>query len=116
MEPDSPLLSLPEGQVDEDDFAAELDYMILENVYFDAWAREDVLNKRDRSVVTLAFLMGIGNEKELAEHVPVALRNGLTVAELAQFVHQAGAYLGFPAAKAVRTTFKTALKTAGAIK
>ena len=44
------------------DFASELDYMILENVYFDLWARTDVLDRRTRSVVTLGLLFGLTDE------------------------------------------------------
>ena len=63
--------------------------MDLENVYFDVWTRQDVLSRRERSVVAPAFFVGTGSQKELAKRVPVALRNCLTVAELAQFVYQA---------------------------
>jgi 4-carboxymuconolactone decarboxylase len=115
MDPKSSLLSLSDEKLDQDSFAPELDYMILENVYFDSWARKDLLSLRDRCVVTLGLLMGLANQTELAEHIPCALRNGITVSEMTEFVYQAAVYLGYPAAKPIRTTLNTALRTAGAI-
>ena len=109
IEPDSPLLQIGE-EMDETTFAAELDYMVLENCYFDLWTRDDVLSKRDRSVVTLGLLMGLGNHDALAQHVPVAQRNGLSILELAEFVYQAATYLGFPSGLSLRATMAKALK------
>ena len=112
MEPDSPLLTLSDTEMPADVFAPELDYMILENVYFDLWARTHVLDHRTRSVVTLGLLMGLGNQGALAAHVPVALRNGLTVSELEEFVYQAATYLGYVSGASIRSTITRALKAA----
>lgn len=111
IEPDSPLLALPENEMPSDVFAPELDYMILENLYFDLWSRTEVLSRRDRSVVTLGLLMGLGDRAALSAHVPIALRNGLTVAELEEFVYQAAAYLGYVSGASIRATIAGALKT-----
>ena len=114
MEPDSPLLDINDEQMAKDVFAPELDYMILENMYFDLWARTDVLDRRTRSVVTLGMIMGLGNHDALREHVPVALRNGLTVPELEELVYQAATYLGYVSGKSLRATIAGALKDTGA--
>jgi 4-carboxymuconolactone decarboxylase len=113
MEPDSPLLSVNDEKMATDIFAPELDYMILENMYFDLWRRTEVLDRRTRSVVTLGMIMGLGNHEALREHIPVALRNGLTVPELEEFVYQAATYLGYVSGKSIRATIADALKTAG---
>jgi len=110
MEPDSPLLQLSDTEMPKDVFAPELDYMILENVYFDLWARTEVLDRRTRSVVTLGLIMGLGNHEALAAHVPIALRNGLTVPELEEFVYQASTYLGYVSGASIRATIAKALK------
>ena len=104
--------TLSDTEMPADVFAPELDYMILENVYFDLWARTHVLDHRTRSVVTLGLLMGLGNQGALAAHVPVALRNGLTVPELEEFVYQAATYLGYVSGASIRSTITRALKAA----
>lgn len=108
IEPDSPLLELSDDEM-PDTFAAELDYMLLESVYFDLWARTHVLDHRTRSIITLGLIMGLGNHDALQEHVPVALRNGVTVPELEELVYQAATYLGFMSGKSIRTTIAATL-------
>jgi len=110
MEPDSPLLNLSDAEMPAGVFAPELDYMILENVYFDLWKRTEILDHRTRSIVTLGLLMGLGDQKGLSEHIPVALRNGLTVPELEEFVYQAATYLGYVSGAAIRSTIAAALQ------
>ena len=76
MQPDSPLLHSQDEDAPEV-FAAELDLMLLENVYYDLWTNTDALDPRTRSVVTLGLIMGIGNPDALSEHVPMAVHNGI---------------------------------------
>lgn len=104
MEPGNPLIDISEDAIRDDQFAPELDYIILENCYFDLWARTDVLDRRTRSIVTLGMLMGLGNHTALRTHVPIALRNGVTEGELEEIVYQAATYLGFPNGVLVRDT------------
>ena len=110
MEPDSPLLDVSDDEMASEVFAPELDYMILENVYFDLWERTHVLDRRTRSVVTLGMIMGVGNHDALRQHVPVAVRNGLTVPELEELVYQAATYLGYLAGSSIRSTIAEALQ------
>jgi len=113
MEPDSPLLELGE-QMPQDVFAPELDFMILENMYFDLWERTGVLDRRTRSIVTLGLIMALPDHDALREHIPVALRSGITVPELEEFVYQAATYLGYVSGKSIRATIATALADSGA--
>jgi 4-carboxymuconolactone decarboxylase len=109
MDPQSELLGLDDDKMPEGVFAPELGYMELENVYFDLWARTEVLDHKTRSIVTLGLLMGLPNHDALAEHIPVAMRNGVTVAELEEFVYQAATYLGYVSGKAIRSTIARVL-------
>jgi 4-carboxymuconolactone decarboxylase len=109
MDPDSPLLKISEEAMADDVFAPELDYMELENVYFDLWERTEVLDRRTRSVVTLGMIMGLANHDALREHIPVALRNGVTVPELEELVYQGATYLGYVSGKSIRATIAGAL-------
>jgi 4-carboxymuconolactone decarboxylase len=108
MEPSSELLNIGE-EMTEDVFAAELDYMILENTYWDVWARSDDTDLRTKTVITLGLLMGLGNQAELTSFIPVAVHHGITVPELEEFVYQAATYVGYPSGKALRATIGKAL-------
>ena len=109
MQPDSPLLHSQDEDAPEV-FAAELDLMLLENVYYDLWTNTDALDPRTRSVVTLGLIMGIGNPDALSEHVPMAVHNGICVPELEEFVYHAATYVGHISATSIRKAIAEALQ------
>lgn len=98
----APMLSA-ESEDDTGGFAAELDLIVLEDVYYDLWTRADVLSPKDRSIVTLGLIMGVGNLDALREHVPMAFHFGVTVPELEELVYHAAAYVGHLGARSIRT-------------
>jgi alkylhydroperoxidase/carboxymuconolactone decarboxylase family protein YurZ len=63
------------------------------------WARPG-LERRDRSLVTLAALVAMRAEGELAMHVRAAVRNGLTADEIGEAILHTALYAGLPAANA----------------
>jgi 4-carboxymuconolactone decarboxylase len=63
------------------------------------WSREG-LDRRARSMITLAVLTAIRAEGEIAMHVRAALRNGLTPDEIAEVILHTAVYAGVPAANA----------------
>lgn len=63
----------------------------------DVWARPE-LARRERSIATLAALITLGAEHELAMHVRAARRNGLTDSEIAEIVMHTALYAGLPRA------------------
>ncbi|MGH9108172.1 MAG: 3-oxoadipate enol-lactonase [Acidimicrobiales bacterium] len=75
------------------------------------WSRPG-LDRRTRSAVTLALLVGLGRHGELDFHVPAALRNGLTPAEIGEIVLQCAIYAGVPAANAALPAVEAALAAA----
>lgn len=81
-------------------FAGELTRLSVENVYEQIWTRRG-LSLRDRSLVTISMLIGLGNERELKVHIEAGLRNGLTQQEIAEVIYQTTAYAGFPRASGV---------------
>jgi 4-carboxymuconolactone decarboxylase len=83
-----------------DRFAGELTRLSVENVYEQIWTRPG-LSLRDRSLVTISMLIGLGNERELKVHIEAGLRNGLTPQEIAEVIYQTTAYAGFPRAAGV---------------
>jgi 4-carboxymuconolactone decarboxylase len=78
-------------------FGGEMSRLAMENAYEQLWTRPG-LSLRDRSMVTIAMLIALGNESELKVHLESGLRNGLTPQELQEIIYQATAYVGFPRA------------------
>lgn len=63
------------------------------------WARPG-LDRRTRSMLTLAALTALGAEAEIPMHVRAARRHGVTVHEIAEVLLHTGVYAGAPAANA----------------
>lgn len=78
-------------------FADELTEMTLDHVFAAQWGRP-ALDRRSRSLVTLAVLIALRATDELKFHFPIALRNGVTIDELEEVVYHCTAYAGYPAA------------------
>ncbi len=73
---------------------AELTNRVL---FGDLWRRPD-LSPRDRSLVTMAALIAIGQPEQLPFHAHRAMDNGLTRAEAAEVPAHLGFYAGWPRA------------------
>jgi 4-carboxymuconolactone decarboxylase len=78
-------------------FTAPFQEFITRTAWGEVWAR-DGLDRRSRSMVTLAVLTALGRTEELAMHVRAARRNGLTAAEIAEVLLHTAVYAGVPAA------------------
>ena len=78
------------------------------------WSRPG-LDRRMRSAITLAALVGVRAENELGMHVRAALRNGLTAEEIGEVLLHSAVYAGVPAANAAFGIAQAALREAGAI-
>jgi 4-carboxymuconolactone decarboxylase len=63
----------------------------------DIWSRPG-LSRTERSIVTLAVLVALQHEQELAMHVKAALRNGLTAEQIQEILLQVAVYAGVPVA------------------
>lgn len=66
-------------------------------LFGDLWQRPD-MSARDRSLVTMAALVAIGQPEQLPFHANRAMDNGLTRAEAAEAVTHLGFYAGWPRA------------------
>lgn len=78
-------------------FGGEFARLAYENAYVSLWTRPG-LSPKERSILTIGILIGVGNERELASHVAAGLRNGLTPQQIEEMIYHATAYAGFPAA------------------
>ncbi len=78
-------------------FTADFQDLITRNVWGELWTRPG-LDRRTRSCITLASLVTLRLEGELAMHVRAALRNGLSRDEIKEVLLHTSAYAGVPAA------------------
>ena len=62
----------------------------------DVWQR-DGLDRKTRSLITVAMLTALGKQNELKGHVRGALNNGATVQEIQEVLLHAAIYCGVPA-------------------
>jgi 4-carboxymuconolactone decarboxylase len=79
------------------DFTDAFQDFITRGAWGEVWTRPGI-DRRMRSAVTLAILMTLRAEEELAMHVRAALRNGLTVDEIGEVLLHSAIYAGVPAA------------------
>ncbi|WP_439115388.1 4-carboxymuconolactone decarboxylase [Hydrogenophaga sp.] len=63
----------------------------------DVWQR-DGLDRKTRSLITVAMLTALGKQHELKGHVRGALNNGATVQEIQEVLLHAAVYCGVPTA------------------
>jgi len=78
-------------------FTAPFQELVSRYAWGEVWSRPG-LARRDRSVATLAALVALGAEHELAMHVRAALRNGLTPTEIGEVLLHTAVYAGMPRA------------------
>jgi len=81
----------------EDDFHGAIQDVVTEYCWGMGWGREGALDRKTRSMLTLAILTALGKPAELKAHTRGALRNGATVEELRELFIHATVYCGIPA-------------------
>lgn len=80
-----------------DEFTGPLQTYVNEHCWGSVWDRPG-LERRTRSLITLAMLTALKAPQELKGHVRGALRNGCTREEIRETLLHAAAYCGVPAA------------------
>jgi 4-carboxymuconolactone decarboxylase len=81
------------------EFTAPFQEFITRYAWGGVWTRPG-LDRRSRSMITLAALTSLGRENEIELHVRAALRNGLTPEEIGEVLIHTAVYAGVPAANA----------------
>jgi 4-carboxymuconolactone decarboxylase len=79
------------------EFTRPIQEYITEACWGDVWTRPG-LDRRTRSLVTVAMLTALNRMTELGVHVRGARRNGCTEQEIQEVLLQTAAYCGAPAA------------------
>jgi 4-carboxymuconolactone decarboxylase len=81
------------------DFTRDFQAFITKMAWGEVWTRAG-LDRRSRSMITLAVLTALGREEELAMHVRAARTNGLSPEEIGEVLLHSAVYAGVPAANA----------------
>lgn len=82
--------------------------LITRYAWGEVWSR-DGLDRRARSMITLALLAALGHEEELAMHVRAAVRIGLSPEEIGEVLLHTAVYAGVPVANRALAVAQTVL-------
>jgi 4-carboxymuconolactone decarboxylase len=85
-----------------------------EMAYATLWTRPG-LDRKQRSLITLAMICALNHPHELRIHLVAALNNGCTAEEISEVFTHAVAYCGFPAAIDALRLAEQVLKEQGAL-
>jgi 4-carboxymuconolactone decarboxylase len=96
------------------EFTEPFQELITKMAWGSVWTR-DGLERRERSMITLAVLCALRCEDELAMHVRAALRNGLTPDEIREVLLHTAVYAGVPAANTAFARAQQVLQDEGAL-
>ena len=77
----------------------EFQDLVTRYAWGEIWTRQG-LDRRTRSCITVAMLVALNRNEELALHIRAALTNGVTADELKEILLQTAIYCGVPAANA----------------
>lgn len=95
-----------------DDLTRPFQDLITRYAWGEVWGREG-LERRTRSMLTLALLAALGHEHELAMHVRAAVRVGVTPAEITEVLLHTAVYAGVPVTNRALTIAREALADEG---
>lgn len=89
-------------------FDADFQRFITEVAWGSVWARSD-LDRRTRSLLTIAILAALGRHEELALHYRASRNTGATPEDIAAALMHVAVYAGIPAANSAFALAKTEL-------
>ena len=81
----------------KDDFDTPFQRLITESAWGSVWAR-DTISPRERSMLTIALLAGLGNDHELAMHIRATANTGATPEDVLEALLHVAIYAGVPRA------------------
>ncbi|WP_134679070.1 4-carboxymuconolactone decarboxylase [Paracoccus ravus] len=79
------------------DFDAPFQTLITEAAWGSVWSR-DTISPRERSMLTIALLAGLGNDHELAMHIRATANTGATQDDVLEALLHVAIYAGVPRA------------------
>ncbi len=81
----------------QSDFDAGFIELITEGAWGTVWS-SDAITRRERSMLTLALLAGLGNFEEFALHLRATVNTGATQDDIREVLHHVAIYAGVPRA------------------
>lgn len=78
-------------------FDAPFQELITEAAWAQVWAR-DTISLRERSMLTIALLAGLGNDHELAAHIRATANTGASEGDVLEALLHVAIYAGVPRA------------------
>lgn len=78
-------------------FDAPFQALITDSAWGHVWGR-DTISHRERSMMTIALLAGLGNDHELALHIRATRNTGATQADVMEALLHVAIYAGVPRA------------------
>jgi 4-carboxymuconolactone decarboxylase len=96
-----------------DDFNEPLQDLVTRLCFGDVWSRPE-LDRKTRSMLTIAILIGQSRPDQLKNHINGALANGVTKEEIREILLHATIYVGLPAGSDSWRHAREALQAAGA--
>ena len=100
------------AQAKGNSFTADFQDFITRYAWGEVWSRPG-LDRRSRSLMTLAMMIALGRWDEFRLHVRAALNNGLSVDEIKEVIMHSAVYAGLPAANSAFAEAVEALKACG---
>jgi len=100
------------AQAGATEFTAPFYEYITRSAWAQVWSRPE-LDRRTRSLITLAVLTALRSEDELAMHVTAAIRNGVTPVEIRETLLHTAVYAGAPAGNSAFATAARVLDSLG---
>ncbi|MFZ1772671.1 MAG: 4-carboxymuconolactone decarboxylase [Rhizobiaceae bacterium] len=94
-------------------FDAPFQALIADSAWGHVWSR-DTISLRERSMMTIALLAGLGNDHELAMHVRATARTGASADDIMEALLHVAIYAGVPRANhAIKIAKETLADMAG---
>ena len=81
----------------KDNFDTPFQRLITESAWGSVWAR-DTISPRERSMLTIALLAGLGNDHELAMHIRATANTGASESDVMEALLHVAIYAGVPRA------------------
>ncbi len=94
-------------------FDEDFQRFIVETAWGSVWSRPG-LDRRTRSLLTIAMLASLGHHEELALHLRACRNTGASLADIKETLLQVAVYAGVPAANAAIRIAKAELAPPGA--
>ena len=86
------------GLLKSSDKPISRDFMahIVDALYGTIWSRDEVIDLKERSLITVAVLVALNRENELKIHIRGALNLGISKEKLEEMILLVAHYSGFP--------------------